>query len=131
MYRILVLLAAVVLLAGCETAPMKELQQAFKGIFQGSKGDPDLAAGIRSYENGNYRESAKQLQSALNAGLNNSGQVQAHKHLAFIHCVSGRQGPCREEFRKALAVDPNFELEPAEAGHPLWGPVFAKEKARR
>jgi Tfp pilus assembly protein PilF len=131
MYRILALLAAVMLLAGCETAPMKELRDTFKGIFQGGKGDPDLAAGIKSYENGNYRESAKQLQGALDAGLSNAGQVQAHKHLAFIHCVSNRPGPCREEFRKALAIDPNFELEPAEAGHPLWGPVFAKEKSRR
>ena len=131
MYRILLLLAAAVLLSGCESAPIKEMQQWFKGIFQGYKGDPDLAAGIKSYENGNYRESAKQLQSALNAGLNSAGQVQAHKYLAFIHCVSGRQGPCREEFRKALTVDPNFELEPAEAGHPFWGPVFVKEKARR
>jgi hypothetical protein len=131
MYKILVLLAAVILLAGCESAPVKEMQQAFKDIFKGNKGDPDLAAGIRSYESGNYRDSAKQLQSALDAGLSSAGQVQAHKYLAFIHCVSGRQGPCRDEFRKVLAADPDFELEPAEVGHPLWGPVFAKEKSRR
>jgi len=127
----IVLLAAAVLLVGCETAPFKEIQQTFKGLFQGSKGEPDLAAGIRSYENGNYGESAKQLQSALDQGLNKAGQLQAHKHLAFLHCVSGRQSQCRNEFRKALAVDPDFELAPAEAGHPLWGPVFAREKARR
>lgn len=119
MRAITLLLAAAMLLAGCQ-------------MFQkGNRGDADLAAGIRSYEEGNYKESMRQLQSALSAGLSDASKVQAHKHLAFIYCASGRQAPCREEFRKALAVNPKFDLEPAEAGHPLWGPVFAKEKARR
>lgn len=131
MRRIAVLLAAAMVLAGCESAPMKDIRQAFSDIFQESKGDADLSAGLRSYENGNYNESMKQLQSALDQGLSKSGQLQAHKHLAFIHCASGRQGPCRSEFRQALTIDPAFDLTPAEAGHPLWGPVFAKEKARR
>jgi Tfp pilus assembly protein PilF len=131
MRRTTVLLAVAIVLAGCETAPMKEIQQTFRDAFQGNKGEADLNAGLRSYENGNYNESMKQLQSALDQGLAKSGQLQAHKHLAFIQCASGRQGPCRNEFRKALAIDPAFDLTPAEAGHPLWGPVFAKEKARR
>ena len=130
MRKTTLLLAAAMVLAGCESAPMKELQQTFKDAFQSSKGEADLNAGLRSYENGNYSESMKQLQSALDQGLTQSGQLQAHKHLAFIHCASGRQGSCRNEFRKALAIDPAFDLTAAEAGHPLWGPVFAKEKAR-
>jgi Tfp pilus assembly protein PilF len=130
MFRTVALLTAAVLLTGCESAPVKGIQDTFKGVFQGNKGDTDLSAGIKSYEDGSYPEAAKQLQSALDQGLNKSGQLQAHKHLAFIHCASGRQGPCRNEFRKALTVDPAFDLTPAEAGHPLWGPVFAKEKAR-
>ncbi|MBI2295732.1 MAG: TssQ family T6SS-associated lipoprotein [Betaproteobacteria bacterium] len=72
-----------------------------------------------------------QLQSALDAGLGKSDQVKAHKHLAFIHCSSGREPRCRDEFRKALAADPGFDLDPAEAGHPTWGPVFRSVKARR
>jgi len=124
------LLAAAVLLAACDTAPVKEVRETFSGMFQGSKGEPDLKAGLRSYENGNYNDALRQLQSAVDQGLNKSEQLQAHKHIAFIHCAQGRQGPCRAEFRKALTIDPNFELTPAEAGHPLWGPVFAKEKAR-
>jgi Tfp pilus assembly protein PilF len=131
MRRTFVLLAAAALAAGCESAPVKGIQQAFQGMFQTDQGEADLNAGLRSYENGNYRESAQQLQSALDQGLSKPGQLQAHKHLAFIHCAAGRQGPCRNEFRKALAIDPAYELTPAEAGHPLWGPVFAKEKARR
>jgi hypothetical protein len=46
-----------------------------------------------------------------------------------MHCVSNQQKLCREEFRKALDADPGFDLTPAEAGHPLWGPVFRKLKA--
>lgn len=131
MRRSLMWVAAAVLLAGCETAPVKAIREEIGGLFQASKGEQDLAAGIRSYENGNYAEASRQLQSALDAGVGKSDQVKAHKHLAFIHCVSGREGRCRDEFRKALAVDPDFELEPAEAGHPTWGPAFRSAKARR
>ncbi len=131
MRRTLLVLAAVALLAGCESAPVKEFRQAVSDLFQGQKGEADFNAGIKSYENGNYKESARQLQSALDQGLNKSNQVQAHKYLAFIHCVSGRQTQCRNEFRKALDADPEFILQPAEAGHPLWGPVFTSVKGRR
>jgi hypothetical protein len=31
----------------------------------------------------------------------------------------------------ALDADPDFVLQPAEAGHPLWGPVFTSVKSRR
>lgn len=130
MRRTTVLLAAAMLLAGCDTAPVKEVRETFSGMFQSSKGEADLNAGLKSYENGNYAEASKQLQGALDQGLTKSGQLQAHKHLAFIHCASGRQSACRNEFRKALTIDPAFDLTAAEAGHPLWGPVFAKEKAR-
>ena len=43
--------------------------------------------------------------------------------------LQNRSGPCREEFRKALAIDPGMELAPAEAGHPIWGPIFRSVKA--
>jgi hypothetical protein len=38
---------------------------------------------------------------------------------------------CREEFRKALTMDPSLELSPAEAGHPVWGPVFRSLKGKK
>mgnify|MGYP001549986536 CR=1 FL=1 len=66
---------------------------------------------------------------ALPSGLRTEDQIKAHKYLAFIDCVSGRQPQCREEFRKALDIDPNLELQPNEAGHPTWGPVFRSVKA--
>ncbi len=92
--------------------------------------EQELVKGIKSYEDGDYKSAARQLQAALNFGLaGRAEQVKAHKYLAFINCVSSRIPACRDEFRKAFAIDPQFELEPAEAGHPIWGPVFRSVKA--
>lgn len=124
-------LAVAVLLGGCQSEPIRNLQADFKGLFGKSKGDPALAAGLRQYEDGNYPEAARQLQSAIAQGLSSADRVKAHKHLAFIHCASERATACREEFRKALAIDPALELAPAEAGHPSWGPVFRAVKSGR
>ena len=131
MRAMLFLLALCGLLAGCETEPMKQMTQDIKSIFETPKGEPELTAGIRSYEDGNYNVALRQLQSALNDGLNTFGQIKAHKYLAFIHCASGREAQCRKEFRKVLALDPDFNLEPAEVGHPTWGPVFRSVKAEQ
>ena len=95
-----------------------------------AKAEQELASGIASYENGAYKTSARQLQSALALGLELPGdRARAHKYLAFMHCVGKRQRLCRDEFGKALAAAPDFDLSPAEAGHPTWGPVFRKLKA--
>jgi Tfp pilus assembly protein PilF len=100
------------------------------GLFQ-SPAEKKLSGGVASYEEGDYKSSMADLQGALDLGLNNKrDQVLAHKHLAFIHCVSGREKQCRDEFRKALEIDPAFDLKPAEAGHPAWGPVFRSVKAK-
>ncbi len=97
-----------------------------------SKGEQALEMGVKSYEDGEYKTAAKQLQAALDLGLEaKRDQAKAHKYLAFINCVSGREKSCRGEFRKALDADPKFDLEPAEAGHPVWGPVLRSVKAER
>jgi hypothetical protein len=59
----------------------------------------------------------------------NSDKVAAHKYLAFMHCAQSREKQCRTEFRKALVLNPEFELTPAESGHPSWGPVFRSLKS--
>ena len=115
-------LTAVVVLAGC-AAP-------FWPGFE-SRGETMLAAGLRQYEDGNYAESARVLQDALDAGLRDRERVTAYKHLAFINCAQGRERQCREHFIRALTLDPRLELAPAEAGHPVWGPVFRSVKAGR
>ncbi len=125
------LLALCGLLAGCESAPMQQMTQDITSVFETPKGEPALAAGIRAYEEGDYNAASRQLQSALQAGLNSFGKIKAHKYLAFIHCASGRESRCREEFRKVLWLSPDFELAPAEAGHPTWGPVFRSVKAEQ
>src|SRR4026209_2984178 len=85
--------------------------------------------GIRNYEEGNYRTSARRLQYALEEGLTRPDRVKAHKYLAFIACVSGQQLTCREEFSIAVELDPSFELDAAESGHPIWGPAYKSVKA--
>ena len=94
-----------------------------------SKGRSALNEGIRQYNDGQHAASAKSLQSAVDLGLSDAQRADAHKHLAFIHCSVGRTGPCRDEFRKALAADPGLVLAPAEAGHPVWGPIFKAARA--
>jgi Tfp pilus assembly protein PilF len=89
-----------------------------------------LVDGIKRYEDSEYRVAKKTIQFALEEGLSKDERVKAHKYLAFIACVSGQQGTCREEFAIALELNPKFELDPAEAGHPIWGPVFRTAKSK-
>jgi Tfp pilus assembly protein PilF len=100
-------------------------------IFRSMSGSSALSTGLKQYEDGDYAESAKNLQGAIELGVPDKQRANAHKHLAFIHCSSNRERQCRDEFRRALAVDPALELAPAEAGHPVWGPVFRSLKAGR
>jgi len=116
------LAAAALLLGGCAVQPLQE-------IFQPSPGAAALGTGLTQYTNGEYADAARNLQGAIDLGLNDRERARAHKHLAFIHCASGRERACREEFRKALSIDPQLELSAAEAGHPVWGPLFITLKA--
>ena len=100
-------------------------------IFLSLSSGTAFSIGLKQYEAGEYAESAKNLQGAISLGLPDRERADAHKHLAFIHCSTNRERECRDEFRKALAVDPALELAPAEAGHPVWGPIFRSLKAGR
>ncbi len=140
--RLSTLAVAVLLCAACasqnagKTEPVREQKKTPETVKAAapvppplSKAQQELAAGVSSYEDGAYKQAAKQLQSALALGLESGvEQAKAHKYLAFMHCVGKRQKQCREEFGKALAADPAFDLSAAEAGHPTWGPVFRKLK---
>lgn len=94
-------------------------------------GDQYLEVGLMQYDQGHYKRATSTLLQSLEAGLSPAKQIIAHKHLAFIYCTSNKVSLCRDEFNKALAVDPRFELAPAEAGHPQWGPVFRSVKSRQ
>jgi Tfp pilus assembly protein PilF len=129
--RLIFAVVVAMALPGCESAPIKEMRQGIGGLFQRNTGEQDLAGGVKQYEAGNYSEASRLLSASLEQGLSSSGQVTARKYLAFIHCISGRESRCREEFRATLRIDPSFDLAANEAGHPVWGPVFRSVKARR
>ena len=103
------------MLAGCAQ---------FEQLVQATKAQITLVDGLRQFDAGEHAASAKTLASALEMGLGDEDRATAHKHLAFIHCTAGRERQCRDEFRKALAADPATRLDAAEAGHPVWGPIF-------
>jgi len=124
------LIVAGVSLGGCQSS-WKGMQEDFRSLFGSTQGTQALAAGIRQYEEGKYAEAAESLNSSLFQGLSSADRVKAHKYLAFIGCVSGRPAACRLEFGRALAIDPSLELSAAEAGHPIWGPVFRAVKSSR
>jgi Tfp pilus assembly protein PilF len=95
-----------------------------------SKGEQELERAVKNYEEGAHKNAARQFQAALDFGLDSKAdRATAHKYLAFIVCVSGREKSCHDEFRKALDADPSFELGPAEIGHPVWGTVFRSVKS--
>ena len=131
MIRVLTGAAALALLGACASEPVRNVQTKMQSLFQSSKGEPALAAGLKQSEEGEYAGSAKNLRAAIDQGLSNKGLVDAYKHLAFINCASSRERQCRDEFRQALTIDPAMELAPAEAGHPVWGPIFRSLKAGR
>jgi Tfp pilus assembly protein PilF len=126
MTRPLIVLGLVAL-AGCETDPVREVQK----LFEPTKAQQTLSSGLKLYEEGQYEESLKTLQSAIQQGLPERDRLNAYKHCAFIYCTSSRERQCREEFRKALAIDPGMDLAPEEADHPMWGRVFRSVKAGR
>lgn len=122
-------LIPLVFITGCASSTMRNLGL---DTLAPRKAEQELSSGIKNYENGNYQTAARYMQNALNMGLTfKSDKITAHKYLAFVHCVSEREKQCREEFKKALTLDPNFELTTPEAGHPTWGPIFRGLKAEQ
>ena len=98
---------------------------------QPASGDPRaLREGIRLYENGDYNAAIRRLSSPELANAPVRTRVAALKYTAFSYCVSKRAALCQQAFEKALKLDPGFDLAPGENGHPLWGPAFARAKAR-
>jgi tetratricopeptide (TPR) repeat protein len=95
-----------------------------ENVVQATRAQVTLVDGLRKFDAGEHPASAKALQRAIALGLGAKDRAEAHKHLAFIHCTAGREARCRDEFGKAIEADPGMRLDAAEAGHPVWGPIF-------
>jgi tetratricopeptide (TPR) repeat protein len=126
-------IAVVAALAACAPmtteAPKPVAPQITEDTLRARAKD-QLAAGIKLYDAGDYEAAAKSLQASLDHGLlERTDQARARKHLAFIHCLAGRESMCAAEFRRAFEIDPAFALTPAEDGHPIWGPVYRSVRA--
>jgi len=109
-------------LAACATAPEGGLSEVMQRPAERA-----LLAGLRAYDDAQYADAERELDKAIATGLVSAkDRAAAQKHLAFIYCTSQRIKPCEDAFRAARAADFEFALTRAEAGHPLWGPVYKR-----
>lgn len=149
---LLAAIAGTLILSGCETtAPVVDSTPApvpFKPTpppqprpVPGSPGNPfqqpapqagseqaTLKEGIELYNKGAFNDAIKRLAAPEITGGSKAGQVQALKYTAFSYCVTSRQTLCRQSFEKAFKLDPSFDLQAGEHGHPLWTPMFQRAK---
>ena len=93
-----------------------------------TRGRDMLAKGVGEYEAGSYAQAEATLLSPDIWAASDAVKIAALKNLAFTYCVSERPALCRQSFERALQLDPNFDLTPAEHNHPLWGPEFKNAK---
>jgi Tfp pilus assembly protein PilF len=114
--------AALLALGGCALLRPVGLSEVIE-----RPGERALLAGWRAYDDGNYIVAERELMAAVGAGLRSPrDRATAHKLLAFVYCTSRRLEQCEQAFRAARAADPSFALARAEAGHPIWGPVYRR-----
>lgn len=123
----LVCLLSACCLGACASAPPVGLSEVLQRPAERA-----LLAGLRAYDDAQYADAERELGKALSLGLPSAkDRASAHKHLAFVHCASQRVAACEAAFRAARSADPAFALSRAEAGHPLWGPVYKRLLASR
>lgn len=95
-----------------------------------SKGQEQLAEGMRIYKEGRYKEAAAILEQARGSGLADAAdQIRANKYAAFSYCLAGQVAACQKSFAAIFRIDPAFTLLPSEAGHPAWRTAFRKAQA--
>ncbi len=121
-------LGFIAILASCSVnppAPAVSTPEELVRLHRIARIQANFNDGLKLYDAGSYDEALKNLRIALDSGvLTVPEQLSARKHMAFIQCVNNRELVCKEEFEKAFILDSKFDLTPAEAGHPTWGPVF-------
>jgi Tfp pilus assembly protein PilF len=114
-------------LAGCAT-PQPDTPTGLTELTE-RPAERALMGAMRAYDDGDYPAVERQANEAMKLGLRSARDVAtAHKLRAFVYCTSNRLAACEAEFRAARAADPTFVLSRAEAGHPVWGPVYLKSR---
>jgi Tfp pilus assembly protein PilF len=113
--------------AGCSSPAVQGPVRFFKELTM-SSGERRLNEGVANYDDGDYKAASKDLQSALDLGLDPKQKAEAHKYLAFMRCTTRQQLECRNHFRQAFEADPQFQLGAAEVGNPIWGPIYRSVK---
>ncbi|MDP9125963.1 MAG: TssQ family T6SS-associated lipoprotein [Pseudomonadota bacterium] len=120
-------LAIVATLAACETSQT----QSPMGLTDLTERPAEraLMGAMRAYDDADYPAVERQANEAMKLGLRSARDIAtAHKLRAFVYCTSNRLAACEAEFRAARAADPAFVLSHAEAGHPVWGPVYLRSR---
>jgi len=101
---------------------------ASPGADSSEPGRRKLAEGLGLYEAGEFAAAIRALNAPEIDRSDSGTRIEAGKYLAFSYCVTNRRTLCRRSFDRVLALDPAFALKPAEAGHPLWGPVYVQAR---
>jgi Tfp pilus assembly protein PilF len=133
-WAIVLLLAAA--LTGCATPPpappaAQPAAASVAALYQ-RPAERALIMGLSLYEQAAFDRAEQSFQAALQRGLaDKQDEATAYKYLAFIACAFNRLDECAQDFRAAFAAADKFALTDAEAGHPIWGPVFKRVAAER
>ena len=86
---------------------------------------------VSLYNNGDYYGAIKRATTVLDdLKIYKDLELDTLKYSAFSYCLVSRTALCRQQFEKALKLDPAFTLEAGEIGHPLWWPVFLQAKKK-
>ncbi len=131
-WRLPLCVAVMIIFAGCAVAPTATgpSPEELAKLERLERANGSLNDGLKRYDTGDYDAAMKAFLVALDSRLLTPvQQLNARKHMAFMHCLASRESSCKEEFEKAFALDAKFDLAPAEVGHPIWGPVFRTVKA--
>ncbi len=82
------------------------------------------------YNGGEYEQAITELEKALQflKQLNQIDQVEAYKYLAFSYVAFGDKEKAKEQFRLALKLEPDMELDPSTVS-PKIIKVFEEVKA--
>lgn len=55
---------------------------------------------------------------------------EALRYKAYSECLLDEKEACSNTFMQILEFDPDYELPIMERKHPMWGPVFDKQKQK-